>query len=92
MSAQRRAEIAAAVGAYNQANLREPLPRNATRLLIAMFPKSAICRRSPEEIAADGFSLRHLTATLDRFVRVGFLTRTRSSNAYRLHLPPRRQP
>jgi hypothetical protein len=92
----RRDEITAAVTAYNQANLLAPLPRNATRLLALMFPDSDVCQLSLDAIAAQGFSRRHLPATLNRLVRLGFLTWETgiggASHTFRLHLPPRRQP
>ena len=91
-----REDIAATVGAYNQANLLAPLPRNATRLLTVMFPTGDVCRLSLDAIAAQGFSRRHLPATLNRLVRLGFLTWESGIRGARptfhLHLPPRRQP
>ena len=83
--------IAAAVAAYNQANLREPLPRNAVRLLAAMCPSEDVCRRSLEALIAEGFT-RTLPRTLRRLEAAGFLSRQRGSAAipdtFRLHLPP----
>jgi hypothetical protein len=92
----RRDEIAAAVAAYNQANLREPLPRYATRLLVTMFPNSSVCRRSLEELVAEGFPKRALLGTLRRLEAAGFLSRQLGTAAIpdtcRLHLPTRAQP
>ena len=87
----RRDGIAAAVAAYNQANLREPLPRNTMRLLVAMFPTEDVCHRSLEALMAEGFT-RTVPRTLRRLEAAGFLSRQRGSAAipdtYRLHLPP----
>jgi hypothetical protein len=93
---RRRDDITAAVGAYNEANPLTPLPRNAARLLVAMFPTDDVCQRRLEAIVADGFSARMLPGTLRRLVDAGFLTRQRGASrvpdAWRLHLLPRRQP
>ena len=93
----RRDDIAAAIAAYNQANLLAPLPRSATRLLTVMFPAGNVCRLSLDAIAAQGFSRRHLPATLNRLVRLGFLTWESgiggAPHTFHLHLPLRgRQP
>jgi hypothetical protein len=45
---RRRDAITAAVGAYNEANLLTPLPRNAARLLAAMFPTGDLYQGSLE--------------------------------------------
>jgi hypothetical protein len=91
-----RDDIAAAVAAYDHANPLAPLPRNTVRLLVAMFPRGDICQLSLDAIAAQGFSRRHLPATLNRLVRLGFLTWETgvggAPHTFRLHLPPRRQP
>ena len=55
---RRRDEIAAAVAAYDSANPSAPLPRNAARLLAAMFPAEDVCQRSLEAIAAKGSAER----------------------------------
>ena len=52
---RRRDDIAAAVAAYDSANPKARLPRNAARLLAAMFPSEDVCQRSLEAIAAEGF-------------------------------------
>jgi hypothetical protein len=91
-----RDDIAAAVGAYNQANLLATLPRNATRLLTVMFPTGDVCRLSLDAIAVQGFSRRHLPATLNRLARLGFLTWETdlggARTTFHLHIPPRRPP
>ena len=88
---RRRDDIAAAVAAYDSANPKARLPRNAARLLAVMFPSEDVCQRSLEAIAAEGFS-RQLPAVLKRLVEAGFLSRQRGSagfpDTYRLHLPP----
>ena len=86
----RQNAITAAVGAYNEANLREPLPHIAGRLLIAMFPEDDVCQRSQFDLAGEGFSKNSLPSALRRLVRAGLLTRHRVAGApdtYRLHLP-----
>ena len=89
---RRRDDIAAAVAAYDSANPLARLPRNAARLLEAMFPVGDLCQRSLDAIAAQGFSRKHLPGTLHRLVRAGFLSWQRGSgvtaHTYQLHLPP----
>jgi len=70
---RRRDEIAAAVAAYDDAVA--PLPRDAVRLLCAMFPAEDVCQRSLDAIAKDGFDRRHLLRVLRRLVDAGFLSR-----------------
>ena len=53
---RRRDDIVAAVAAYDRAHPSAPLPRNAARLLAAMFASDDVCQRSLEDIAAEGFS------------------------------------
>ena len=88
----RRDEITAAVAAYDSANPLAPLPRNAARLLAAMFPVEDECQRSLDAIAAAGFSRKHLPGTLRRLVQAGFLSREFGAgitpDTYHLHLPP----
>ena len=88
---RRRDDIAAAVAAYDSANPKTRLPRNAARLLAAMFPSEDVCQRSLEAIAAEGLSRDRLPATLRRLIETGFLSRRQGSgpvpNTYRLHLP-----
>jgi hypothetical protein len=92
----RQNAITAAVGAYNEANLREPLPRNAARLLAVMFPADDVCQRSLLDLAAEGFDKSNLPGVLRRLIATGFLSKVQGSrrvaNTYRLHLPPRAQP
>jgi hypothetical protein len=86
----RQNAIAAAVGAYNEANLREPLPHIAGRLLIAMFPKGDVCQRSQFDLAGEGFSKNSLPGALRRLVKAGFqITAPGGWGArhHRLHLP-----
>ena len=54
------------MGAYNEANLREPLPHIAGRLLIAMFPEDDVCQRSQFDLAGEGFSKNSLPSALRR--------------------------
>jgi hypothetical protein len=88
----RRDEIAAAVAAYDRANPLTPLPRNAVRLLAAMFPSGDMCQRSLDAIAGEGFDRKRLPGTLKRLIDAGFLSRQLSSgilpSTYHLHLPP----
>jgi hypothetical protein len=91
----RREEIEAAVAAYDRANPLTPLPRNAVRLLAAMFPAEDVCQRSQMALAGEGFAKNRLPGVLQRLVRAGLLTRHRGAGApdtYRLHLPWRAQP
>ena len=88
----RRDEIAAAVAAYDSANPKVRLPRNAAQLLAAMFPSEDVCQRSLQAIAEEGFGRKALPGALRRLVEAGFLSRQPGSgvvpNVYRLHLPP----
>ena len=89
---RRRDDIVAAVAAHDSANPSAPLPRNAARLLVAMFASDDVCQRSLEDIAAEGFARNRLSTLLQRLVEVGLLSRERGTarepNTYRLHLPP----
>ena len=89
---RRRDEIAAAVAAYDAANPLSPLPRNAARLLAAMFATGDVCHRSLQDLAGEGFDRKRLPANLRRLVDAGFLSRQQGSgvvpDTYRLHLPP----
>ena len=93
---RRRDAIAAAVAAHDQANPLTPLPRNAPRLLAAMFPAEDVCQRSLLDIANEGFGRKYLPGTLYRLAKAGLLSRERGAgvvpHTYHLHLPPRRQP
>lgn len=88
----RRDDIEAAVAAYDQANKLAPLPRNAARLLAAMFIAGDVYQGSLEDITALGFSRKHLPGTLQRLANAGFMSRERglghTPSTYRLHLPP----
>jgi hypothetical protein len=92
----RRDDIVAAVAAHDRANPDARLPRNAARLLVAMFASDDVCQRSLEDIAAEGFARNRLPALLRRLVEVGLLSRERGSarapDTYRLHLPAPVQP
>jgi hypothetical protein len=83
---RRRAQIAAAVAAYDRANPLAPLPHNATRLLIVMFPVDDVCERSWRDIACDGFGRSRVYSTLRRLIRAGLLSWQKPA-LYRLHLP-----
>jgi hypothetical protein len=93
---RRRDDIEAAVAAYDQANKLAALPRNAVRLLAAMFIAGDVYQGSLEDIAALGFGRKHLPGTLQRLANAGFMSRERglghTPSTYHLHLPPRRQP
>jgi hypothetical protein len=87
---RRRDDIAAAGAAYDSANPKARLPRNAARLLAVMFPSEDVCQRSLEAIAAEGFSRNRLPTVLKRLVEAGLLSRHRVAgfpDTYRLHLP-----
>ncbi len=87
----RRDAIVAAVAAYDHANPQAKLPASATRLLTAMFSSGDVCRRSLQDLAAEGFDQKRLPATLWRLVEAGILFREPGSgvlpDTYRLHLP-----
>ena len=88
---RRRDDIAAAVAAYDGANPKARLPRNAARLLAVMFPED-VCQRSLDAIAAEGFTESGCPAVLRHLLEAGFLSKQASAgrvaNTYRLHLPP----
>ena len=52
---RRRDDIVAAVAAYDRTHPSAPLPRNAARLLVVMFPSEDVCQRSQKSLAAEGF-------------------------------------
>jgi hypothetical protein len=84
-----RADIEAAVAAYDSANPLTPLPHNAARLLTAMVPTGDVCHRNLDDLTAEGFSQARLPGTLRRLVRAGFLTWKKGwPPIYWLHLPP----
>ncbi len=89
---QRRREIiAAAIAAYDSANPKARLPRNAAQLLAVMFPSEDVCHRSLQALAEEGFDRKTLPSVLRRLVEAGFPPRQPGSgtvpDAYRLHLP-----
>ena len=88
----RRDDIEAAIAAYERANPLTPLPRNAAPLLTALFTDGDVYRGSLDDVAALGFSRKHLPATLKRLAKAGFLSRefdaASAPDTYRQHLPP----
>jgi hypothetical protein len=92
----RKRDIEAAVAAHNDAAQALLLPPSATRLLIVMFPRGAVCQRSLDDLAAEGFDRRGLPRLLRGLVETGFLSKEPGSGrvptTYTLHLPPRAQP
>jgi hypothetical protein len=91
-----RDDIATAVAAYDSANPKARLPRNAARLLAVMFPSEDVCQRSMDDLARAGFDRRDVSRMLRRLLEAGFLSKQTSvghvPNTYRLHLPRRAQP
>ena len=90
---RRRDEIAAAVAAYDRANPKARLPRNAARLLAVMFPSEDVCQRSLEAIAAEGLQPEAgLPRCCGAWSRPGSCPGARVQalwpDTYRLHLPP----
>jgi hypothetical protein len=87
-----RDDIAAAVAAYDSANPLTPLPRNAARLLTAMFPTGDVCQRNFDSLTREGSSWRTVLRLLGHLAEAGFLSKERGTgrrpNTYRLHLPP----
>ena len=55
---RRRDDIAAAVAAYDSANPKARLPRNAARLLAVMFPSEDVCQRSRRPLLRKGSAER----------------------------------
>ena len=85
----RRDDIAAAVAAYDSAHPLTPLSRNAAQLLTAMFPIGDAYRGTLGDLAAMGFSRRHLPGALQRLTSAGFLSCDKGRmSTYWLHLPP----
>ena len=88
-----RAEIEAAVAAYNAADREPLLPPEAMRLLAVMFPSGDVCQRSLADLmAATNDRKRRVERLLRLLMATGFLSkeesRGRIANLYRLHLPP----
>ena len=93
----RKRDIEAAITAHNDDDRgRLLLPPSATRLLIVMFPRGAVCQRSLDDLAAEGLDRRGLPRLLRGLVETGFLSKEPGSGrvptTYTLHLPPRAQP
>ncbi len=88
---RRRNAIAAAVATHNSAHPEAPLPRNAARLLAAMFPAEDVCQRSLDDLAAEGLDRRTVSRLLGALVEAGLLSKEqgpdRAPNTYWLHLP-----
>jgi hypothetical protein len=86
----RRSAIQAAVEGYNRASPEQRLPRNAARLLLAMFPaENAFCG-TQELLRSAGFGSK-VSAVLQAIVAAGLLERRRDNgrgpDTYRLVLP-----
>lgn len=89
----RRDDIEAAIAAYNTAEQMVALPPEAARLLTVMFPQGDVCQRSLASLVAEGFERRTARWLLQALIRTGFLSMEekdarRTTNVYRLHLPP----
>ena len=88
---RRQDDIVAAIAAYDSANPKARLPRNAARLLAVMFPSDDVCQRSLQDLAGEGFNRKRLPAALKHLVEAGFLSRQPGSgvvpDTYQLHLP-----
>jgi hypothetical protein len=95
---RRRDAITEAVAAYNEVNQRDRLPRNAARVLIAMFPFSDVCQRSVTSLLllVAGLEAKTLRKLLRTLIRAGLLSNEPGRQGvvatYHLHLPPRAQP
>ena len=57
------------------------MPRNAARLLAAMFPSEDVCQRSLQVIAEEGFNRKNLSSVLKHLVEAGFLSSYPGSRA-----------
>ena len=91
-----RAELEAAIAAYNATDPEMLLPPEAARLLGVMFRRSSVCQRSQDDLAAEGFDRKAIPHLLRALVEAGFLSKERrfgkgAINVYHLHLPPRRR-
>ena len=91
----RRADIEAAIAAYNSADHGILLPPSAARLLNVMFSEGSVCQRRLLELETEGFDGRTLRQLLRALVDAGFLFKEQgvggAPNTYRLHLPGRRR-
>jgi hypothetical protein len=76
---RRRDDIAAAVAAYDSANPKTRLPRNAARLLTIMFSDRDECSRSLEDLVEEGFGRNNLHRLLRSLVEAGLLAKQRGS-------------
>ena len=89
---RRRDDIVAAVAAHDSANPSATLPRNAARLLAAMFASEDVCQRSLEAIAAKDSPETGFPACCGAWSRLDCCRRqpgsARVPDTYRLHLPP----
>jgi hypothetical protein len=87
-------DIEAAIAAYNATDPEALLPPEAARLLAVMFSRGSVCRRSLDDLAAEGIDRRSVSRLLRALVEAGFLSKergvNRAPNTYHLHLPPRR--
>ena len=88
---RRREAIAAAVEAYNRAHPTAPLPRNAARLLTAMFGDNETCQLSLEALLdVVGVSRKTAQATLNALLAASLVAKEaghgRRANRYRLLL------
>ena len=92
----RRDEIDAAVAAYNAAGQEPLLPSKAVHLLAVMFADADIYQRNLDSLAGKGVGWNTISRLLRLLIEAGFLSkeqgRGQRPNAFRLHLPPRRQP
>ena len=91
MSARRDA-LVAVVAAHNQANPGSPLPRNAGRLLLAMFARADVCQQSREALEdVTGLSRETIQTVLRALLAAGVIAKDdtgagRHANRYRLLL------
>ena len=87
-----RDALVAAVAAYNRANPESPLPRNAGRLLLAMFASGDVCQLSLQVLEdVTGLSLRAIQTVLRALLTAGIVAKEetgqgRHANRYRLLL------
>ena len=81
----RKRDIEAAVAAYNDAAQALLLPPSATRLLIVMFPRGAVCQRSLDDLAAEAI---HVDTAAVVVVRPAKAPRSLSARGRTLILNP----
>ena len=82
---RRRDDIAAAVAAYDSANPKARLPRNAARLLAVMFPTEDVCQQSLESHCCGRVQPR-LPALLKRLVECRVPVEVTGIGQYPRHL------